>query len=43
MDDKAKIIFENILKRKSVRNYIKGKDISEPQIETILKAGSVRY
>lgn len=39
MDDKSKIIFENILKRKSVRNYIKGKNISEPQIETILKAG----
>ena len=39
MDDKAKIVFENVLNRKSVRNYIKGKEVSDTQIETILKAG----
>ena len=39
MDEKAKIVFENILNRKSVRNYIKNKDIPDSQIETILKAG----
>lgn len=32
-------VLENILNRKSVRNYIKGKEITDEQIEKILKAG----
>lgn len=39
MNEQAKIVFNNILNRKSVRNYITGKEIPEEDIETILKAG----
>lgn len=36
---KQNAILENILNRKSVRNYIKGKEITEEQINKILRAG----
>lgn len=36
---KQDAVLENILNRKSVRNYIKGKEITDEQIEKILKAG----
>ena len=39
MNEQAKIVFNNILSRKSVRNYITGKEIPDKDIETILKAG----
>ncbi len=32
-------VLENILNRKSVRNYVKGKEVTDEQIEKILKAG----
>lgn len=36
---KQDAVLENILNRKSVRNYIKGKDVTDEQIEKILRAG----
>lgn len=39
MNEQAKIVFNNIISRKSVRNYITGREISDKDIETILKAG----
>lgn len=38
-EEKANIVLENILNRKSVRHYIEGKIISDNEIKTILKAG----
>lgn len=38
-DEKANIVFENILNRKSVRHYIEGKIIHDNEIKTLLKAG----
>lgn len=36
---KQNSVLENILNRKSVRNYVKGKEVTDEQIEKILKAG----
>lgn len=38
-EEKANIVLENILNRKSVRHYIEGKKIPDTEIQTLLKAG----